>query len=96
MLLLQSVSSMAATNENGEFELHGCASDPNVLGIFKNNPDPYILIRHACSGHVEDTILETSRTFTPDTYDAGFIDLEEGVYTQDPDLVQDVIDDYNK
>ncbi|KAI6189397.1 hypothetical protein M3Y97_00003600 [Aphelenchoides bicaudatus] len=66
------------TNREGIFHLSGCANDPDILlGLYKNKPEPYLLLKHHCNTPNGEWIqLPIFSVFQPAVYDAGYIDLE--------------------
>ena len=65
------------SNEEGRFQLDGCADDQNWLPGVDNIPEPYIKIRHYCNSERGETIeLPEFTTFAPNTYDLGTIILD--------------------
>ncbi|KAL1230278.1 Transthyretin-like protein [Trichinella spiralis] len=64
--------------DDGRFVIDGCASDRDWLPFWKNDPDPYLEIRHTCrlsygeTFHIEGPLIK----FLPDNTDFGVIDLD--------------------
>jgi hypothetical protein len=65
--------------------LNGCGRDPDLpFGLYENKPDPYILIKHYCSTKIGEWLqLPEFRTFQPNEYDVGFIDLDNNARYRD-------------
>ncbi|OUC43142.1 putative trp operon repressor [Trichinella nativa] len=65
-------------DDDGRFVIDGCASDRDWLPFWKNDPDPYLEIRHTCrlsygeTFHIEGPLIK----FLPDNTDFGVIDLD--------------------
>ncbi|KRZ26940.1 Coatomer subunit gamma-2 [Trichinella pseudospiralis] len=65
-------------DDDGRFVIEGCASDRDWLPFWKNDPDPYLEIRHTCrlsygeTFHIEGPLIK----FLPDNTDFGVIDLD--------------------
>jgi hypothetical protein len=59
------------TNQDGLFEVEGCADDFDWLPGVPNRPDPYLRIHHFCNspnGQSMD-LLPPFKVFVPKTYD---------------------------
>ena len=66
------------TDEDGTFQLDGCGDDFDWFPGISNPPEPYVQIRHYCNSDKGETIqLPEFRTFVPDSYDLGVIELDD-------------------
>ncbi|KRY75928.1 Coatomer subunit gamma-2, partial [Trichinella pseudospiralis] len=69
------ISIIGVPDDDGRFVIEGCASDRDWLPFWKNDPDPYLEIRHTCrlsygeTFHIEGPLIK----FLPDNTDFGAI-----------------------
>ncbi|VDN03764.1 unnamed protein product [Thelazia callipaeda] len=68
------------TSEDGSFQLDGCGEDIDWIPGIPNNPEPYLQILHYCNNKLGEVIrLPQFRTFVPNTYEVGVINLDRPI-----------------
>lgn len=42
------------SKDGGSFEVSGCSTDLDILGMLPNPPDPYVAFKHSCNVNGEE------------------------------------------
>ncbi|KAI6189394.1 hypothetical protein M3Y97_00003300 [Aphelenchoides bicaudatus] len=83
--------SFTVTEEDGTFQVSGCASDFNWF-FRDNKPDPFLRIKHSC-GLVPRTLeIKLKKVFAPESQDVGLILLDNGIQILDKEQMDQILD----